>query len=85
MSEYIYEWNLIGSSLKITPNKIHHTMGYIHSPFVAIIRRLYIDRAIGIIIRELVLVSIALKHICKKMDNTSFSLYIKHRMMYYVL
>ncbi|CAH2046305.1 unnamed protein product [Thlaspi arvense] len=40
-SEYIYGYNLIGSSLGKKPERIHKSKGYIHGFFDDIIRRLY--------------------------------------------
>ncbi|CAH8276087.1 unnamed protein product [Arabidopsis lyrata] len=85
-SEYIYAYNLIESSLKIKPKRIHHTRGYRHSSFNTIIRSLYIDHVFDIIIRETVLVSRALNRIRKNIDLWIISLSIKHhRVAYYVL
>ncbi|CAH2078565.1 unnamed protein product [Thlaspi arvense] len=84
-SEYIYAYNLIGSSLKIKPKGIHHTRGYIHSSFDAIIRSLYIDRAIDITFQRAVLVSKALNRIRERIDLYIVSLFIKDRIIYYVL
>ncbi|XP_010449415.1 PREDICTED: uncharacterized protein LOC104731663 [Camelina sativa] len=84
-SEYVYGYNLIGSSLRIKPKRIHHTKGYIHKTFDTIIRSLYIDRAIGIIIRETVLLYIALNHIYEKIYLYISYMFIENRVMYYVL
>ncbi|KAL1224744.1 hypothetical protein V5N11_027904 [Cardamine amara subsp. amara] len=84
-SEYIYAYNLIESSLEIKPKRIHHTRGYIHSSFNAITRSLYIDRVIGIIIGEIVLVSRAMNHIRKKINLYIITLFIKNRATYHAL
>ncbi|KAL0727524.1 hypothetical protein Bca4012_023617 [Brassica carinata] len=84
-SEQIYAYNLIDSSLRIKPKRIHHTKGYIHRFFDYIITRLYIDHTVAIVVRVLVLTSEALNQIRKKMDQYILSMYIKNRVKYTAL
>ncbi|XP_019087813.1 PREDICTED: uncharacterized protein LOC104723148 [Camelina sativa] len=78
-SEYVYAYNLIGSSLRIKPKRIHH------KTFETIIQSVYIDRAISVIILETILLSKALNHIRTKIDLYMSHLSIEDRVMYYVL
>ncbi|VVB12479.1 unnamed protein product [Arabis nemorensis] len=80
-SEYVYAYNLIGSSLNIKPKRKHHTKGYIHRFYDTIIPSLYVDRAI----QEAVIAYKALNHLRKKVDLYISSLFIFNRAMYYVL
>ncbi|KAF8088209.1 hypothetical protein N665_0549s0019 [Sinapis alba] len=84
-SEHIYAYNLIDSSLRIKPKRIHHTKGYIHRSFDYIITRLYIDHTVSIFIRVLVLTSEAVNQIRKRMNLYILSMYIKNRVKYYAL
>ncbi|KAG2315395.1 hypothetical protein Bca52824_018517 [Brassica carinata] len=84
-SEYIYAYNLISSSLKIKPKRIHHNKGCIHRSSDAIIRRLYIGRAVHFIYQGAVSVSKALNGLREKIDRYIISLFIKHRLKYNLL
>lgn len=84
-SEYIYAYNLLGSSLRIKPKRIHHTKGYIRSSFDFIIQIFYVNHAIRVIIRETALASTAINRFRKKMDMNFNYLFIKNPVMYYVL
>lgn len=75
-SEYVYAYNLIGSSLKIKPKSIHYTRGYIHCSVDAIIRTLHIDFVVDIIIRGTKLVSKASNGIRKNIDSKMIHLFI---------
>ncbi|VVB12486.1 unnamed protein product [Arabis nemorensis] len=84
-SECIYAYNLIDSSLRIKPKRIHHTKSYIHRFFDSIVRRLYIYHTVVIIIGVIDLTSTVLSDLRKKMNLYIISLLIKDPVKYYAL